>query len=208
MDLRLPIRSVIPGVQGLVLGVLANTTTPLTGRAVAGLLDGDAAVSGVSRVLGQLVEAGLVTCEPAGRANLYALNRRHVAAAAIEGLAGQRDELLRRIRSFLAGWDPPLVAAWLFGSMARGDGSAASDIDILLVRPDTIDDDRWVAQTMALAAEVRAWSGNACEIVDVTEVELGRLVGAGDPLIAALRRDALELAGESPRRLLRAGPTS
>ncbi len=202
MDLRVPIRSVIPGVQGLVLGVLASTTTPLTGRGVAALVAGDAGVSGVSRVLGQLVEAGLVICEPAGPANLYVLNRRHVAAEAIEALADLRGELLGRIRSALAGWDPSPVAAWLFGSMARGKGTGASDIDILLVRPDLADDDLWVDQTMALAADVQAWSGNACEILDYTEAELAGLVGVADPLISSLRDDAIELTGASPRRLL------
>ncbi len=209
MNLRKPIRSVIPGVQGLVLGVLANTTTPVTGRTVAGLLDGDATTSGVSRVLGQLVEAGLVTCEPAGRANLYALNRDHVAAPAIEALAGLRGELLTRIRSTLATWTQPPVAAWLFGSAARGEGTSVSDVDILLVRPDGSDrDDIWTTQTMRLVDQVRAWSGNACEIVDYTVRELRELVEGADPLVTSLRSDAVELAGEGPRSLLRLKPAT
>lgn len=203
MFLRKPIRSVIPGVQGLVLGVLANTTTPLTGRAVAGLLEGDATSSGVSRVLGHLVESGLVSCEPAGRANLYALNRDHVAAAAILVLADLRGELLRRIRTELSSWAEPPVAAWMFGSASRDEGTAQSDIDILLVRSSGTVDEVWVTQTMALSEQVKSWSGNPCEILDYTTDEIEALVLAADPLITSLRSDAIEMAGESPRRLLR-----
>ena len=203
MYLRKPIRSVIPGVQGLVLGVLASTTTPLTGRGIAALLEGDAAQSGVSHVLGGLVESGLVNSEPAGRANLYTLNRHHVAAPAIEALGDLRGELLRRIREELSGWALVPVAAWLFGSTSRGEGNSRSDIDVLLVRSRDVDDDEWVAQIMRLAEKVTSWSGNPCEILDYSTDELDELVASADPLVDSLRSDAVELHGASPRDLLR-----
>ena len=202
MELRDPIRSVIPGVQGMVLGILARTTTPLTGRAVAALLDGEAAVSGVHRALTQLVESGLVSRTPAGRAYLHELNREHLAAPSIESLADLRHQLVQRITTDIEAWDPPPVAAWLFGSTARAEGTSASDVDLLLVRPVPEDDERWTAQTLALAEHVRAWTGNACEIVEHSPVSLATLVTGGDPLIDSLRSDAIVLTGEHPRRLL------
>jgi len=204
MYLHKPIRSVIPGVQGLVLGVLANTTAPLTGRAITGLLAGDATTSGVSTALGRLAAEGLVTCEPAGRANLYALNRNHVAAPAVEALADLRGELLRRISTAMAAWSQPAIAAWMFGSAARGEGTSASDIDILLVCPTEVDhDDVWITQTIGLAAQIQSWAGNSCEILEYTAEDLAALVAGDDPLVDSLRADAIELMGASPRSLLR-----
>lgn len=52
-----------------------------------------------------------------------------------------RSDLLSRLRAALSGWSPRAVHASLFGSAARGDGDAGSDIDIFVVRPVPIGQD-------------------------------------------------------------------
>jgi predicted nucleotidyltransferase len=47
-------------------------------------------------------------------------------------------DVIERAREALAG-DPRLLAAYLFGSFARGTASGASDLDIAVLFPETID---------------------------------------------------------------------
>ena len=199
-----PLSSVVPGLHGRVLGVLARTDQPLTGRAVAGLLRAPASPSGVQKVLDDLVGNGVVVAAPAGRARLYTLNRDHVAYQAIDQLAHLRDRLLERIKAEAESWDVPAKAVWLFGSTARGQGDADSDLDLLIVRPDHVDesDPRWLRQIVTLTEHATAWSGNSCEVVEYSAQELRELISHGERLVTELRRDAVPIAGTSPQQTL------
>lgn len=207
MDLSSPISSVIPTAQGAVLAVLSRTSEPLSGRQVAALTDGRFGQSRVNEVLGQLAAEGIVLLERRPPAKLYRLNRDHVACAGIERLANLRDELLSRMRSEVAAWEVPAEAVWLFGSAARGDGDAASDIDLLVVRPSAVeaDDPAWLRQIDDLSEHVSLWSGNGCQVLELSLVELAAMLSRGEPLVDALRTDAMTLGGGSPRGLLRKG---
>ncbi len=80
MDLAHPITDVVPSAHGPVLAVLASTSTPLTGRAVAGLTRPRVSQPRVAAILHDLARAGLVIRTPAGSASLFTLNREHLAA--------------------------------------------------------------------------------------------------------------------------------
>ena len=205
MDLSSPISSVIPSAHGAVLAVLARAGEPLSGRRVAALTNGRFGQWRVNEVLGRLADAGVVLREVRPPAKLYRLNRDHVAAAGIEALAGQRDALLSRIRDELATWAVPAAAVWVFGSAARGDGDATSDIDLLFVRPDAVasDDPTWLHQIDTLSGHVGRWSGNSCEPLELSRAELALMVSRNEPLVDDLRADALTLSGASPRAALR-----
>ena len=142
-------------------------------------------------------DAGLVLCEEHPPAKLYVLNRSHVAAGPIVALAQLRDRLLDRMRTRLEEWPLPPLEAWLFGSFARGEGDVRSDIDVLVVRPDRVDadDPRWTAQLDAFAADVTAWSGNACSVSDNSNAEFVKMAKANERVAAAVRRDWILLAG-------------
>ena len=202
MNISNPIRSVIPAVHGDVLAVLARTESPLTGRGISGLIEGSSQ-AGVQKSLSALVDAGVVLVESHPPANLYRLNRRHLAADAIVELATMRSRLLEAMRADLATWSPAPWGAWLFGSAARSEGSTASDIDVLLVRPDRIDelDEGWVTQVDRLVDGVTAWTGNACAIVEYSRSEFDELLNSEERLARDLRNDAVAL---TDRRLPRA----
>ncbi|MCZ7536565.1 MAG: nucleotidyltransferase domain-containing protein [Acidimicrobiia bacterium] len=206
MDFRSPITTVVPGARGVVLRILAATTVPLTGNKIAELSGGAVSQSGVSKAIAPLVESGLVTCEHTGTANLYLLNRDHVAAAAVLAAAGARDELLARMAAAVQSWRVRPVAVWVFGSAARGQATPSSDVDILVIRADAVpeDDDRWETQTLALAESVLLWSGNRCQVLEYSEAEFSELVAAGDRLVRALHDDAVVVAGRSPRQMAKA----
>lgn len=205
MDLSSPISSVIPSAYGPVLAALVRAGVPLSGRQVATLVEGQVSRSHVNSVLAELSASGLVLRAPHPPSVLYELNREHVAAPSVEALAGLRQILLERMRAEVDDWDQPAVAVWLFGSAARGEGGTGSDIDILVVRPDTLDEDhpQWSSQVGQLADRVRAWSGNACEVLELSRAELDGALRDRQRLIAELRRDAVPLGGALPSSLLR-----
>ncbi|GAB2445633.1 hypothetical protein GCM10027062_28040 [Nocardioides hungaricus] len=209
MDLGHPIGSVVPSAHGAVLQVLARTTEPLSGRKVAELAAARFGRRRVNDVLVELAEAGIVLRERRPPANLYRLNREHVAAQGIISLSEMWTTLVQRIRDDLASWELPATAACLFGSAARGEAGTGSDIDILLLRDDVRggppgdEDGRWHEQVDRLAERVRAWSGNTCEVLELGLDELREAAEREDRLILDLRRDAITLAGRDVRALVR-----
>jgi predicted nucleotidyltransferase len=200
MNLANPINSVIPGGHGVVQTILARTDRPLTGRRVAELAAGQLGQSRVNEVLGELAQAGIVAAEAHPPAKLYTLNRSHVAADAVVALTDLRGQLVARIRAALAVWRPAPDSAWLFDSAARGDGDATSDIDVLVVRPDTVDGDDpgWLSQLAALGARMREWSGNEASVIEYAARDFAELARSGERLVDEIRRDGIRLAC-SPR---------
>lgn len=204
MDVARPYAAVAPGIEGDVLAVIAGTTAPLTGRQIAQLARRGTSPS-VSKALERLAEHGLVHRQQAGRAYLHTLNRDHVAAPAVELLAGLRAELLRRLRDTLGQWQPAPAHASMFGSTARADGDVSSDIDLLIVRPAGVDeqDPAWVAQVESLGDAVHSWTGNRAGIVELGEADLDQVRRRPPPILAELRADGIDLAGLPVRALFR-----
>ena len=197
MDVSNPIADVVPSAHGPVLAVLASTSTPLTGRAIAELTHPRVSQPRVARILAELVDAGLVDRTPAGAASLFALNRDHVAAAAVEALASLRQQLWSRVAEHAGGWPNPPEGVVIFGSAARGHGGATSDIDLLVIRPADVDTDDadWDGNVTDLAARVTRWSGNPCEILDRSGEELQAMAAAGERLLREIRRDGRAIVG-------------
>ncbi len=206
VDVARPYAAVTPGIEGDVLVVLAGTTAPLTGREISRLARRGTSPS-VSAALDRLVEQGLVHRQVAGRAYLHVLNRDHVAAVAVEALAGLRGELLGRLRDTLARWDPAPLHASMFGSAARADGDAGSDIDLLVVRPRGVDAETpgWRDEVHTLSDAVLAWTGNHAGISELAEADLEELRREPPAILGDLRNDAIDLAGIPIRSLLRGG---
>lgn len=205
MMLSHPFSTLCPGVRGGVLTVLAHTEKPLTGRTLASLTQPHASLRTVQTTLDDLVLNGVVLREHVGRAHSYTLNRSHLAAPAVLALANLRQELLDRIRTEVSSWAVESEATWLFGSAARGDAGADSDIDLLIVRPDHVDDGEqtWLEQVSKISEHVHDWTGNACEVLELSVTELNAARGRGDRLVAELLRDAVHVTGRTPRVTLR-----
>jgi predicted nucleotidyltransferase len=195
MNLSSGISSVIPGVRGAVLEVLGRTSEPLSGRSVAELVGEKASVKGVYLVLRSLAAEGIIDAKESPSAIFYQLNRDHLAAESIVGLANLRGRLIDAIESSVASWPVPVYGAWIFGSFARGTAGPQSDIDILVVRPDgtAIDDNHWRMQLRDAAHTITRWSGNDCRIIEFSREEFSQLFENNDRLARELRSDALAL---------------
>lgn len=201
MDLARPHSGLAPGLEGDILVALAAVDDEMTGRHVARMIG--ASPSGALRALSRLVADGLVRERAAGRARLFSLNRDHLAAQAVECLAGLRQRLLDQLRDQIDRWEVAPVHASLFGSAARRDGSAASDIDVFLVRSDGANRAGWDSQVDALRDSIERWTGNRAQIVELGEEDLAENIASGTPVLADIKRDAVDLAGRAARQILK-----
>jgi len=205
VNLSYPLATITPTLDAGVLHVLAATTTGCTAAEVHRRL-GHGSDEGVRKVLARLVTQGVVLMETPARYPIYRLNREHVAAPHIEALTRVRDEIVANIRSEVAGWEIKPSHAGLFGSFARGVADSDSDIDVLLVRPDPLgefDEDRWLEQLDRLDRRIRAWTGNAAQIIDLAPATLSQMARDADPLIDSWRAEDVHVDGEPLLDLLR-----
>lgn len=187
MDVSMPIMTVVPSLDGPVLAALAATAGPM-GLGAVHERAGRGSKSGVRSVLLRMVDEGLVLEVPGG----YLLNRDHLAAPAVELLASLHGELTNRIRAAVAEWPIGPTLVGLFGSAARRDGDANSDIDVLVVSDDPELDDR-IDQ---LADQIRRWTGNRAQVIGRSPKEITRLQRAKEPILAEWTRDLAVIVGE------------
>lgn len=81
--------------------------------------------------------------------------------------------------------DRPAASVWLFGSLARGDWDAFSDVDLLAVAPDQ-------AQASALADDLLA-AGLANDVLALDASRWQQLRSGDDPYWRAIGADAIRL---------------
>ena len=186
MDVAVPLRAVVPTLDGPVLSVLAATTAPLS-LAEVHRRAGDGSKSGIRRVLLRLVAEGLVLEVPGG----YVLNRDHLAAPAVELLANLHGELMARIRHEVGAWSPAPRLVGLFGSAARRDGDARSDIDVVVVSDEVSGDD-----VERLRDRIEAWTGNTAQIIALTPADVRRLRRATEPIVGVWERELAVICGD------------
>lgn len=195
MDFLHPIRAVIPGAQGRVLAVLAETTAPLNLSTLARLAG--ISVAQASRVMPGLVDLGLVERREIPPSSQFRLIRENVAAQAIIELARSRETALNQIGSAAADLPVPPVSVIVFGSIARGDADQHSDLDVIIVRPDDVDDDddAWATSVERWRSEAQAIAGNAVEVLEVTQAEARTKLCGNAQLWRDVARDGIVVHG-------------
>jgi len=209
MDLSDPISVVIPSLEGQVLRVLAHTTSPLSGSRIAELVT-TGSNPGIRTALGRLVRHGTVLARRSGPSILYTANRDHLTWPTIEQAVQAADTLLDTLqvriadlaRAHLGQLAAERTTLALFGSVARGASTLDSDIDIVAVFPDSIEAPTIEQFVDAVTAGVQRWTGNSCNVYDVTSTRLAQLIAASDPMIESWAADARTFLGPDLRRRL------
>jgi predicted transcriptional regulator len=199
LDWANPLRTVAPTVDADVLQVLARTHEPVTGNQLAGLAGRSYAQ--VHAVVGRLVSHGLVSIRQHGRTYTYVLNRDHAMSRAIQDLLDAPNAVNTIIETAVTTWRIPPVSIAMFGSAARREASADSDVDLLVVRAATVadDDPTWSEQVGSLARQVERSTGNRTHIVELSEPELRDAAHHDEPLIESLRTEARTIVGKDIR---------
>lgn len=171
-----------------------------------------AGVAGISHnaaqtVVQRLAEHGIVLTTPAGRALLCRFNGAHLAADALVSLVTLRTRLLQVLAEEVGSWPTAPVHAGLYGSAARGDATTASDLDLLVVRPDLLDaeaEEAWEEQLVASASRLRLATGNPVSYLDLSLQQLREVARTGEPIVESWQQDAVHVFGQRLDALLRA----
>ncbi|CRK55404.1 hypothetical protein [Alloactinosynnema sp. L-07] len=193
MEFGRPLSTITPTLDGDVLCVLARNDATFTTGQLHRVL-GRHSEEGIRKTLRRLVKQGVVTSDRVGNAFAYRLNRDHLAAEHIVGLARLAETLFSRLENRLAEWEIPPQYAAIFGSAARGSMSPDSDVDLLLVRPDDADEGEWDAQVSTLVVEMARWLGNDVRPLEFTVDEIDSR-GPDEPVLLAALEDGVTVAG-------------
>jgi predicted nucleotidyltransferase len=87
----------------------------------------------VHRLLTRLAEVGLVTVERIGNQKHYQANRQSPVFTELHGLIVKTSGLVAPLRAALAPLADRIRAAFVYGSIAKGQDRATSDIDLMVV---------------------------------------------------------------------------
>ncbi len=97
-------------------------------------------VGSVQRELETLSEVGLLNRTTIGRQVFYQANSQHPAFADVRSLIAKTSGIFHQLRSALAPLASQIIFALVYGSIARGDEDAGSDVDLMIVGNVTLDD--------------------------------------------------------------------
>jgi DNA-binding transcriptional ArsR family regulator len=165
------------------------------------------AKASVARGIESLKATGIVTTAGTGRSVLYRLRPDHPLSSALSTLFGAEEQRFQSIldsaRRAAESAGRGLIALWLFGSVARGEDRADSDLDLALVaKPEALP---------RLADAVRDGLVAPAETLGFTPtlVTLGtddvvRLAAQRDPWWIGVTTDVVPLIGGRPQDLVAA----
>lgn len=190
MNFGEPFGGLMPGARGAVLAVMLRTGAPLTGRRVHALVADRHSLGAVQQALRDLDRLGLITTETIGRAGVHHIKESHAAIAPLRSLASPIEMLTTVVRE-AAG---EVEAVIVFGSVARGDAHAGSDIDLVVIAPAT-----WDGRA-DLQQQVQERLGNDCDVLHLTREHFELAPEDREPVVAEVLRDGVALVGGVPRR--------
>lgn len=202
MNLSNPLESLFPGGHGQVLRVLLEQPGPLSGRSIALLLGEKLGKSRVLEILGQLVDVGIVDRDVVGSAHRYQINRDHISYPSLIKLVSPVTQLVRLIERQISSWQIPPARAALFGSTVKSTSTSKSDLDLLILRPDSIspDDEVWSDQTFRLTVRLERATGLPVQLVEYSTSEYQRLEEAGARLPNEIQYSSIEVPTASALR--------
>ena len=147
--------SLFTGTQQRVLGLLFGQPTrsyyanELIGMAGAGS-------GAVQRELARLARSGLLTVRPVGNQKHYQANPESPLFAELCGIAQKTVGLAEPLREALLPLAPQIRAAFVYGSVAKRQDTAASDIDLMLISDTLTHSDTFAALESATVRLGRA----------------------------------------------------
>ncbi len=145
--------------------------------------------------LSGLLDARIVVTRRVGRSRTVRLNGSHPLAGPLGRLFRDETRALAGVAQAFADALPSagVRAAVLFGSAARGEASARSDVDVLVV----VDRPRRSAGIRAVAAGLLDRFDAAVSPLILTEAEVDRRLGAFDPLLVTIAEEGRLLRGRA-----------
>jgi len=148
-------------------------------------------VGAVHRELTRLVSSGIVSVQPLGRQKIYSANRGSPIFRELHGLIMKTVGLLQPLRDALEPFTDKIKYAFIYGSTARGDDTAASDVDVMI-----IGDELAYPEVLAALLPVEQAIGRTVSVNLLNSDEFGRRLQSRDSFLArVMSREKLTLLG-------------
>ncbi|HWE43655.1 MAG TPA: nucleotidyltransferase domain-containing protein [Gemmatimonadaceae bacterium] len=159
----------------------------------------------VRTALRRLLDLEVATAIGAGRSMVCGLRRSHplvpVLVQLFQAEQQQASAVLDAVRDAAGRLTPAPLAVWLFGSVARGEDDAASDIDIALVT--AVPEPSAQADALRDAiSRTRAASVERVAVITMAPADVRRAAREKTPFWESLKRDAVVLLGDAPADVL------
>ena len=200
MDFRQPVEAVIPGAQGKLLAVFAETTAGLSVRTAARL--SGVSLAQTSRILPELATLGILDRTEIPPSTVYQLVEENAASRAIRSLARSRDRVLSELGELAKLMVIPPVSIIVFGSFARGEAGRESDVDIVMVRGSCIDaSSEWSEGLDEWRRSARRLTGNEVEVMEVDEFDVSLRLRSRRPVWQDIRREGIVVFGKTLQEL-------
>ena len=201
MDYTRPVQTLIPGAQGQILGVLAETTAQLNLTTLSRLAG--VSLAQASRVLPELVHLGLIERVEAPPSALFRLMDENLAGRLVRSMTDLRYRALDAIGDCSGLQKPRPELVIVFGSFARGEADADSDLDVVIVRPADIDDSdsTWAESIVTLNQDLARALGNPVNILEVGAKDLERRLKGRSELWRSIRNEGIVVYGDAPANL-------
>ncbi|MEO8095890.1 MAG: nucleotidyltransferase domain-containing protein [Pseudolysinimonas sp.] len=204
MNLTSPLSGILRETDAAVITALQRTTDGFTGRRLESLI-GATSRSALLSSLDRLQTIGLIRRTDIGNAAVYTLNRAHLLwTNGIEDMLETPAALETRIAGLVAESFPAATVA-VFGSVARGDATLESDVDLVVLadvsaahaerRAEVLDDLDQLVSTV---------TGNALQVIWIDFDDLSRLVKGKDLLLQSWLGESRTIAGPDLRARIRA----
>jgi predicted nucleotidyltransferase len=185
-----PFGGVLPGARGAVIAALLRTDARLTGRQVHALISDSYSLWSVQEALKAWVQIGVVHTETIGRLAVHSINEDHYTVAPLRSLLDPIAALTETTAQ-IAGDGAEAVV--LFGSVARGEAHAASDVDLAVIAKSSWDG------RVDLEDAVRKRLGNDCDVLVFTAEEFTTLAAAHEPVVDEILAEGIPLIGTMPQ---------
>jgi len=158
---------------------------------------------GVRKALRTLVTAKIVEPVGQGRSVSYRIRESHplasVLASLFEAESEAADAVFSRLRDAAKRLDPEPLALWIYGSVARGDDTPESEVEVILIAPG--EDGEALAYTFHdEVKEIAREYGLTISIIGLSPAELIRYSG-NEAWWEGVTDSALPLIGPDPTEL-------
>lgn len=198
MDFARPVESLVPGVQGRILSVLASTDAELTMRTVASLAG--ASQNRTSELLSNLAALGVVERREAGSASMVRLSTTNLVGRWVRELASITDAVLVEMRRLASEITPQPQCLAVFGSFVRRVATGESDIDVVAIVDEQAGQSRELSESLAgWCDRVAQLTGNTVSLLTVEDSQLVEWIGQGQPVWVKIVEEGEVLTGGWPQ---------